>query len=208
MPNLPIRIAKKASIFAAKVRSEHLKGFSTRDVINWCTKMMLYKDAVKAAQYTFLPIIDNESVRDGVEDAIKTVFGSRIIIGRYVAPSTGKTASKSAAAATGRTSASVTDPTEILAMVKDRLVGEMSYQAIEVKYGLRPNNGMNSYRVIDKWKKANPEEAEKLTKSKPASKPSATASASPKVEIEEVVAESDAEASMDEDDDDEDTEKA
>jgi len=161
MPDLPKRLARKATAFAAKVRSEHLKSFSTREVINWCTKMLLYKSAVKAADLTFMPIIQNEAVRKGIGDTIRAMFGQRIIIGRYNPNPVPRPASGAAAAAAPvgglRSSSQVTDADEQLAMVKAYHEERKSYEAIEKQFKLKPSNGMNAYRVINKWRKANPE---------------------------------------------------
>lgn len=159
MPNLPPRLARKATAFAAKVRSEHLKSFSTRELLNWCRKMLCYKDAVRAADLTFMPIIQNEAVRKGIADTIRAMFGSRIIIGRYnpVTPrAPGSGTPKPVAAGGVRSSSHVTDPTEQEAMVKEYYVDKKSYEQIESDHGLKPSNGMNAYRVIKKWQSANP----------------------------------------------------
>jgi cobaltochelatase CobS len=84
LPDLPYRIAKRACDFAADMRSKHLKGFSTRELLNWCKKILLTRDATKAARLTFLSVIQNDGVRKGVEEAIRARFGSRVIIGRCI----------------------------------------------------------------------------------------------------------------------------
>ena len=158
MPNLPPRIARKATVFAAKVRSEHLKSFSTRELINWCRKMLCYKDAVRAAELTFMPIIQNEAVRKGIADSIRALFGSRIIIGRYNPNPMAPTMAVGTPAVPGasRTSSQVTDPAEQEAMVKAYYEDKKTYEAIETEFKLKPANGTNAYRVILKWKQANP----------------------------------------------------
>ena len=163
MPNLPPRLARKATAFAAKVRSEHLKSFSTRELINWCRKMLCYKDAVRAAELTFMPIIQNEAVRKGISDSIRAMFGSRIIIGRYNPNLTTPPRRPGAATPTPpvpagslRSSSQVTEPAEQEAIVKAYYDDKKSYEAIETEYKLKPSNGMNAYRVIKKWQSANP----------------------------------------------------
>ena len=160
MPNLPYRLAKKATAFAAKVRSEHLKSFSTREVLNWCRKMLQYKDAVKAANLTFLPIVQNEAIKKGISDTIRAMFGSRIIIGRYnpnlPKVPTGPRAVTPAAPGSLRASSQVTDPAEQEAMVKAYHEENKSFEQVEIDFKLKTSNGMNAYRVIKKWKDANP----------------------------------------------------
>jgi len=56
-----------------------------------------------------------------------------------------------------RTSSQVTDPNEQEAMAKAYNEEKKSYKEIEKQFGLKPCRGMNAYRVINKWRKANPE---------------------------------------------------
>ena len=89
LPELPDRLAQKAANFAAKVRSEHLKSFSTRELVNFVQKMVQYKDPVVAARMTFLPLVENPEVRSGIEAGIQAIFGNRIVVGRCLATNGG-----------------------------------------------------------------------------------------------------------------------
>ena len=164
LPNLPRRLARRACEFAAKVRSEHLKSFSTREVLNWCGKMLQYKDAVKAAELTFLPLVQDEAVRQGVAGGIEAHFGKRIMLvhsqagqGPRQAANTELQRSESPdapdAAPIGRAAKEITDTNEIEAILKARQ-GGMSYEQIEKQFGLRASNGMTAYRIIKRGQAA------------------------------------------------------
>jgi len=173
MPTLPHRLARRAAAFAADVRSKHLKGFSTRELINWCKKIMLYKDATRAAEFTFLAVIPDEATRKGIREFIRTRFGSRIIIGRYLVPPEGMAPGVAPRAKTpkaeakgdeakaetptggARTSSGVTDPKEMREIWRAYKGngGAMSFEEIEKdpRFNLRVSRGMNAYRIIKKY---------------------------------------------------------
>jgi hypothetical protein len=115
---------------------------------------------VKAANLTFLPIVQNDAIKKGIEDTIRAMFGSRIIIGRYnpnlPKVPTGPRAVTPAAPGSLRASSQVTDPAEQEAMVKAYHEENKSFEQVEIDFKLKTSNGMNAYRVIKKWKDANP----------------------------------------------------
>jgi MoxR-like ATPase len=181
LPDVPWRIAKRACDFAADMRTKHLKGLSTREVVNWVRKIMLVRDAARAARLTFLAVVQNEEVQKGVEEAIRARFGSRVIIGRCIldgsrmpppprakaprsavaaktptgpeAPEPGA-ATVVAAPAGARASSDVTDPEEIKAIWRDYKNNGgagLTYEDLEAKYGLKSKNGMTAYRVVKKY---------------------------------------------------------
>jgi hypothetical protein len=164
MPHLPHRLARRAADFAAKVRSEHLKGFSTRELLNFCAKALECRDAVQAARLTFLPLVENEDVRKGLEAGVEAHFGRRLILGHSqasrgphpmatVEQNQTEPAKAPKAPPTGRAARQVTDATEMEAIWRAYKGngGAMSYEAIERAFGLRPSNGMTAYRLIKKY---------------------------------------------------------
>lgn len=167
LPTLPDRLAKKAANFAAKIRAEQIKHFSTRELINYCKKLMQYKDPVKAANLTFLPLVDNLEMRRGIEAALKAIFGNRIIVGRYLNPAAkAPEAVKAEAPITVtptptptprgelRTASQVTDTKEIEAIWNDYKGngGKLTYEQIDAKYGLKPSNGHHAWIIVKKHK--------------------------------------------------------
>lgn len=87
MPNLPKGLVRRVTEFAAQVRADEgkLPHFSTRELLNWCHKIVEYKDPVLAANLTFLPILE-EGLRVGIEKVIEANLGKRVIVGRAVLP--------------------------------------------------------------------------------------------------------------------------
>lgn len=86
MPNLPYRLVKRVTNFASEVRVKYIDGFSTRELLNWCKKMVESKDPIHAARLTFLLLVDDEVIQKAVEDFIIEKLGKRIILGRAILP--------------------------------------------------------------------------------------------------------------------------
>lgn len=172
MPNLPNRLVKRATEFAAEVRVKTLPTFSTRELLNWCQKMVEYRDAIQAARITFMPVIREDAVRTAVEQFIADKVGRRIILGRTVlptavegtptpnmvagAPVTVKVPKvKKAENAVGRTAADVNDPAELEKIYKlaKKYGGPYSFEQIEedASLNLKKANGMTAYRICEKY---------------------------------------------------------
>jgi cobaltochelatase CobS len=114
MPNLPKGLVRRVTEFAAEVRADESKlpHFSTRELLNWCHKIVEYKDAVLAANLTFLPIVE-EGLRVGIEKVIQVKLGKRIIVGRAILPSN----VKEAASLLQKETATVEIPKKVKAMI-------------------------------------------------------------------------------------------
>jgi hypothetical protein len=163
VPNLPETQVKRATNFAAKMREELVPDFSTRVLVNFCEKLLLYRNAITAAKLTFLSVIDDENTRKLSEDMVKNHFGVRIIIGRAapVAPggaatTVGDSAEEDAGPKTaGRMASEVTNADEIKE-IYDAYKGGKSYETIEKdpKYGLQQSKGMTVWRIVSKYKKS------------------------------------------------------
>jgi hypothetical protein len=176
MPNMSKRLIRRACDFASRLRNGDgqnaalLPTFSTRELIQFCNKMLLYRDPLKAAGLTFLAIIEDANVRQPIEESIKLIFGRRIIIGQILFPgATGagtglakrrkKTPSAAMAGATGaitgRTATEVTDPAEMKTIWSAYRGngGACSYQQIELNpaFNLRVANGNTAYRIVKKY---------------------------------------------------------
>lgn len=218
VPNISDTLVKRSTNFAAKLRTEHIRNFSTRVLINFCQKLLLYRSAIIAAKLTFLPIIEDEKTREGVQEAVKTAFGSRIVIGRGGGPDgVGGGLPK-----TGRTSAEITDPNEQKRLY-DLYKSGKSYAEIEADAAnnIQFSRGMNAWRVIQQYMKKNgivdvktdptPGEAEgdETPKKKKAVKPAAPKKPKKKggEDEDEEEEELEDEDAFDDSDDDEDTEE-
>lgn len=169
LPNLSNRLVRRACDFASRLRNGDgqnpalLPTFSTRELINFCNKMLLYKDPLKAANITFLSIIEDRNVRQPIEESVKLIFGRRIIIGRSLMPSVRTVTRKGSAgkmptaslAAAGRVATEVTDLADIKAVWNAYRGngGPYSYEQIEKdpKFNLRASRGNTAYRIIRKY---------------------------------------------------------
>jgi len=177
MPYMPKRLVRRACDLAARLRSGDgqspplLPTFSTRELIQFCQKLLLYRDPLEAASITFLSVVEDANKRQPIEQAISLVMGRRVIVGRgrsgrkppgprrsAAARSVVKTAESATTgepeAAEGRTAAQVTDPSEMKA-IWDAYKGNggtLSYKQIEddPRFNLRRANGSTAHRIIKK----------------------------------------------------------
>jgi cobaltochelatase CobS len=85
MPNLPKGLVRRVTQFAAELRTDKLQHFSTRELLNWCHKIIEYKDPILAANLTFLSVLE-PGLKTGIEQAIKASLGPRVIVGRAILP--------------------------------------------------------------------------------------------------------------------------
>jgi hypothetical protein len=87
MPNLPKGLVRRVTQFAADVRADasKLPHFSTRELLNWCHKIIEYKDPVIAANLTFLSVLE-PGLKTGIEKVIEASLGKRVIVGRAILP--------------------------------------------------------------------------------------------------------------------------
>lgn len=164
LPQMPPRLIRRACDCASNFRMGTanqpplIPTFSPRELINWCTKMLLYRDAVKAASLTFLPLVKDKGVRDGIADAIRARFGKRIILGKTTIPTTvgadGLPVAITAGVG-GRSSSMVTDHEEMKAIWKAYRGngGTLSYEGVEKdpKFNLKVANGNTAYRIIQRY---------------------------------------------------------
>ena len=174
LPNLSHRLVRRACDFASRLRHGDgqnpalLPTFSTRELINFCNKMLLYKDPLKAANITFLSIIEDKNIRQPLEESVKLIFGRRIIIGRSMMPAvksgkrkrapsekTPTAATEIGAVKSGRVATEVSDLAEIKAIAAAYRGngGPYSYEQIEKdpKFHLRNAHGNTAYRIIKKF---------------------------------------------------------
>ena len=180
LPNMPGRLIRRACDLASRLRTGDgqnpplLPTFSTRELIQFCNKMLLYRDPAKAAELTFLSIVEDRNVRQPIEESVKLIFGRRIILGRAHSPSargSGAVESKRASKAPGkprrtapagaaampgegRVASQVTDPSEIEAIWRAYKGngGTLSFKQLEdePKHNLRKANGNTAFRVVKK----------------------------------------------------------
>ena len=172
LPILSNTLAKRACEFASRLRAGDdqnpalLPTFSTRELINFCAKMLLYRDPIKAAEATFLAVVQDQNVRQPLEAAIGLVFGKRV---RPARTDCGNHAPKAKASRApddnpakvavagrgeiaGRVASEVIDPIEV-AEIKAAYKGNggsMSYKQIEdnPRFRLRAANGNTAYRIV------------------------------------------------------------
>jgi len=82
VPALPNGLVKRIVVCAQKLRDQGYI-FSTREVVNWARKMLIYRDAILAAELTFLNILtnsdnNNDPKRQSLLAILRQEFGSRI----------------------------------------------------------------------------------------------------------------------------------
>ncbi len=142
-----------------------LPTLSTREIINYCNKLMLYKDTIKAAHVTFLGAVSDENIRQPAEQAIALVLGRRVVMGNSHSPaetavkksSAPKTPSAISPEKSGRVASEVTDPAEIKASWEAYKGngGTLSFEHIEreARFNLRAANGNTAYRLCKKYER-------------------------------------------------------
>jgi cobaltochelatase CobS len=96
VPALPNNLVKRVVVCAQKLRDQGYI-FSTREVVNWARKMLIYRDAVLAAQLTFVNILAGESESDPKRQELLAIlrqeFGRRIhLITKVIVAPDGKPA--------------------------------------------------------------------------------------------------------------------
>jgi cobaltochelatase CobS len=176
LPNLSKSLLRRACDFASRLRVGDgqqpalLPTFSTRELIQFCNKMVIYRDPIQSAEITFLAVIEDPNVRQPLSEMVKLIFGKRVIVGRGCstgrspAPRKPKASGASvsppsiaspAATKGGRVASEVTDPREIEAIWRAYKGngGTQSYKQMEAdpRFDLRPANGNTAYRVVKKF---------------------------------------------------------
>lgn len=158
-PWLPDKLIRRAVKFAQKVRSADaqnaaiLPDFSTRELLNWCEKTVQYRSPVLAASMTFLPLVEDESTRAALHDAVLAIVGRRLVLngGGNADPRP----PRAPADPNARGSAAVLDPSnpkreaEFLAVLDARAKG-LSWKAIEDLPALKlaRRNGMTAWEIF------------------------------------------------------------
>lgn len=145
VPNMSDNYVRKAAEFAAKMRANEIRNFSTRVLINFCHKMLLLKNAVDAAQVTFLPLIEDEPTRKAVEAAVLTKFGKTV----RVANMGGDGGDEGPSVVGG-----VEVTPERAKAIYDSHKGGMSFEKLEVHYGLPINRGKSAWRICKDYEAA------------------------------------------------------
>lgn len=178
VPNLPRTVAKRACELAAALRNGGdkvpvLRGFSTRELLNFCSKLTLYKDAIQAAERTFLAVAKTRDV-EPLKAAILAKMGRRIILGGTSLPKTpnevvtseeemnptlpvSETPTEITPQVAKRNVADVTDEAELEAIWKAYKGngGSLSYEGIELNpsFRLKHANGKTAWDLCKKWDK-------------------------------------------------------
>ena len=132
---------------------------STRELIQFCAKTLLYRDLLEAANLTFLSVVEDANVRQPIEEAVKLVFGKRVIAGRQLksGDAIGRTRKTptTVSSRSGRVASEVTDPAEMEAIwaAYKKNGGTLSFQQIErdPRFNLRDANGNTALRIIKKF---------------------------------------------------------
>ena len=165
LPNLSKTLVRRACEFANKLRQGDgqnpplLPTLSTRELIQFCAKTLLYRGPLEAANLTFLSVVEDANVRQPIEEAVKLVFGKRVIVGRQ-SQSRDSGARKTPRASRsssriGRVASEVTDPAEMEAIwaAYKKNGGALSFQQIErdPRFNLRDANGNTALRIIKKF---------------------------------------------------------
>ena len=169
LPMLSPALAKRACDFAARLRTgdaqnpAQLPTFSTRELVNFCSKMLIYKDPLRAAAATFLSVVQDPNMRQPLEATIGLIFGKRVVcraggaarapISRATPHSSAPSAEKeSAGEKSGRVASQVTNPAEVAAIraAYRGNGGSLSYEQIEgdPRFNLRKANGSTAFRII------------------------------------------------------------
>jgi len=164
LPNLSKSLVRRACEFAGRLRQGDgqnaplLPTLSTRELIQFCAKTLLYRDPLEAANLTFLSVIEDANVRQPIEEAVKLIFGKRVVVGRQssAGDAIGRTKKTPRASRTspgvGRVASEVADPTEMEAIwsAYKKNGGTLSFQQIEFdpRFNLRQANGNTAFRII------------------------------------------------------------
>src|SRR5208283_1835929 len=88
LPGVSNTLIKRACDLASRLRSGDgqnpalLPEFSTREVMQFVRKLIVYRDPLEAARLTFLSVVQNAEARQPVEQCLSLVFGRRVIVGR------------------------------------------------------------------------------------------------------------------------------
>jgi hypothetical protein len=170
LPGVSDTLIKRACDLASRLRSGDgqnpalLPEFSTRELMQFVRKLIVYHNPLEAARLTFLAVVSNAEARQPVEQCMSLVFGKRVVVGRKghggkrapakKTPTPRTPAAKTAKPATsqaGRVASEVTDPAEVKA-IKAAYKGNggtLSYKQIEdePKFNLRKANGNTAYRI-------------------------------------------------------------
>ncbi len=164
LPNLSKSLVRRACEFASRLRQGDgqnaplLPTLSTRELLQFCSKTLLYRDPLEAANLAFLSVVEDTNVRQPIEEAVKLVFGKRVVLGRKSQSGVaigGKRKTPRASRTSpgvGRVASEVTDPTEMEAIwaAYKKNGGTLSFQQIErdPRFNLRPANGNTAFRII------------------------------------------------------------
>ncbi len=90
LPNLSKSLVRRACEFAGRLRQGDgqnaplLPTLSTRELIQFCSKTLLYRDPLEAANLTFLSVVEDANLRQPIEEAVKLIFGKRFVMGRQL----------------------------------------------------------------------------------------------------------------------------
>jgi MoxR-like ATPase len=164
LPNLSKTLVRRACEFANRLRQGDgqnaalLPTLSTRELIQFCAKTLLYRDPLEAANLTFLSVVEDANVRQPIEEAVKLIFGKRVTIGRQSqarnasAPIRKTPRASRASSGVGRVASEITDPSEMEAIwaAYKKNGGTLSFQQIErdPRFNLRQSNGNTAFRII------------------------------------------------------------
>ncbi len=167
LPNLSKSLVRRVCEFASRLRQGDgqnaplLPTLSTRELIQFCSKTLLYRDPLEAANLTFLSIVEDANLRQPIEEAVKLVFGKRVVVGRQSQSAPGNPTRRTrktpttASSRSGRDASEVTDPTEmeVIWAAYKRNGGTLSFQQIErdPRFNLRAANGNTAFRIIKKF---------------------------------------------------------
>lgn len=178
IPNLPHTIAKRACELAAALRSggdkvPAMRGFSTRELLNFCSKLTLYRDAIQAAERTFLSVAKTRDL-EPLKAGILAYMGRRICLGGTKLPTTATEVVTSDDEMNPTLPVEVA-PTEVTPQVAKRNVGDvtdhaemeaiwkaykgnggsLSYQGIEAdpSFRLKQQNGKTAWDICKKWER-------------------------------------------------------
>jgi len=170
LPILSKSLVRRACEFASRLRQGDgqngplLPTLSTRELIQFCTKTLLYRDPLEAANLTFLSVVEDANVRQPIEEAVKLIFGKRVIKGRQsqtgntIGPTKKTPRASRTSSGVGRVASEVTDPAEMEAIwaAYKKNGGTLSFQQIEFdpRFNLRQANGNTAFRIIKRFNEA------------------------------------------------------
>lgn len=147
IPNMSNNFINKAAQFAAKMRGEYIKNFSTRVLINFCQKMLILKNTVEAARVTFVPLVEDDPTRKAVEAAVQSTFGKSCRIAGF---------GGDGAVDTGNpVEGGIEITPEKAKAIFDAHSAGMSYETLEREFGLPSSGGKCAWRIVKSYKKEN-----------------------------------------------------